>query len=63
MSAIILNFTLMRDRDKLMALLCPATTAVTKTVSKFVGKTSHNNKNLENGSTSDAIIVYGKHYY
>ena len=61
MSSLIPNFKMLSDRDKLMTILCPATTAVAKTVSKFLGIMSDTRKNIENGLPPDALLVFGKH--
>ena len=59
MSSLIPNFK--KLNDKLMTILCPATTAVAKTVSKFLGIMSDTRKIIENGLPSDALLVFGKH--
>jgi hypothetical protein len=61
MSALIPNFNTMCDRDKLMTVLCPATTDVAKTVSKFLGLMSDARKNIDEGLPPETLNFYTKH--
>ena len=61
MSALVPNFMSMSDRDKLLTCLCPATTVVAKTVSKFLGIMSDTRKNIESGLSPETLNIYTKH--
>ena len=55
MSALVPNFNTMCD--KLMTVLCPATTDVAKTISKFLGIMSDARKNIEEGLSPETLNI------
>ena len=60
MSSLFPTFSQLTDRDKLVTILCPTTTKMAKTVSKYLGILSETRKKLDNGLSSEMIKTYCK---